>query len=180
MFLDPLAHKWLLVGEGLRLVLNKHSYTSVLIFTVGMPSGGDDEYWVNARVEDAEMHKFFLHVKIVFGNNEGSAFYRHVDAALSIKEIKDMIKRKKMAEAAADHPINLRVQIHAMCKLVGASIRDVQNGDGTPTEHAEQKYKEDDKTMKEVLAEYEPNPFLVGHELVDRNVYTKVVLRWST
>jgi len=145
----------------------------------GLDTDKEGEYWVTTRVGDAESHKFFLRVKILFGNNEDSVFYKHIDAALSIKEIKDMIKRKKMPKDAVDHPMNLRVQMQGMCKMVGAGIRDVQNGDGTPTVDAEEKYKQDDKTLKQALAECEHNQFLLGHELVDKNAKTMVVLHWG-
>ena len=141
----------------------------------------DRDYWSAALGVEAHVHQLFARVKIVFGNNDETAFYKHVDVALTIKELKDRIKRKKMVRTVIDYPINLRVQISPiMCKMVGAAIRNVQDGDGTPAVDAEEQQKMDDKTLQEVLASCPLRPYLVGHELVDQDAKQKNVLHWCT
>ena len=141
--------------------------------------GGD--YWSATMGLDAEVHQLFARVKIIFGNNDETAFYKHVDVSLTIKELKQRIKHKEMTSTAVDHPINLRVQIHPiMCKLVGAAICNVQNGDGTPAADMEEQQKMDDKTLQEVLASCPRRPYLIGHELVDQDCRQKIILHWST
>ena len=141
----------------------------------------DGDYWSAAMGVDAEVHQLFARVKIVFGNNDETAFYKHVDVSLTIKELKERIKRKKMTRTAVDYPINLRVQISPiMCKMVGAAIRNVQDGDGTPAVDAEEQQKMDDKTLQEVLASCPLRPYLVGHELVDQDAKQKIILHWCT
>jgi len=141
----------------------------------------DGDYWSAALGVDAPVHQLFARVKIVFGNNDETAFYKHVDVSITIKELKARIKRKKMARTAGDHPINLRVQISPiMCKMVGAAIRNVQNGDGTPAADVEEQQKMDDCTLQEALASCPRRPYLVGHELVDQDPMQKIILHWST
>jgi hypothetical protein len=151
--------------------------------------GGDDDrdddddgdYWSSALGVDAPVHQLFARVKVVFGNNDETAFYKHVDVSITIKELKARIKRKKMTRTAGDHPINLRVQISPiMCKMVGAAIRNVENGDGTPATDAEEQQKKDDCTLQQVLASCPRRPYLVGHELVDQNARQEIILHWCT
>ena len=141
----------------------------------------DGDYWSAALGMEAHVHQLFARVKIVFGNNDETAFYKHVDVALTIKELKDRIKRKKMVRTAVDYPINLRVQIGPiMCKMVGAAIRNVQNGDGTPAADVDKQLKMDEQTLQQVLASCPRRPYLVGHELVDQDCKQKIILHWST
>jgi len=152
--------------------------------TVEVQGGDDDDdgdYWSAALGVDAPVHQLFARVKIVFGNNDETAFYKHVDVSITIKELKARIKSKKMARTAGDHPINLRVQISPiMCKMVGAAICNVQNGDGTPAVDVEEQQKMDDSTLQEVLASCPRRPYLVGHELVDQDPMQKIILHWCT
>jgi len=139
------------------------------------------DYWTTAFGDETKAHQLFMRVKIVFGNNEDSAFYKHIDVSMSIKNVKDMIKRKKMHRVYAEHPINLRIEAPGFqCRMIGAAIRHVQNGDGSDTDDAVEQYKLDDVTLKDTMAQFNKIPLLVGHEFVDQNPTMPIVLHWCT
>ena len=139
------------------------------------------DYWTTSFGDDTETHQLFMRVKIVFGHNDDTVFHKHIDVAMSIKNVKDMIKRKKMHRLYADQPINLRITMPGLpCRMIGAAIRHVQNGDGSATEDADERYKMDDVTLKDAMALFQDGPLLVGHKLVDMDVNMPVVFHWST
>lgn len=153
-------------------------------------SDGDDSdfanedmgsYWATALGDDARVHQLFVFIKMIFENNAETAFYKHVDASMTIKDIKDMIKRKKLPRSVGEHPINVRMQISGRnCMPIGAKMQDLLNDDGSCTDDAKEQIKKDNKTLKDVMMEYDGACLLLGHEVVDKDVRMAVVFHWST
>ena len=138
----------------------------------------ETDYWTVQK----EGHKMLVHAKIIFANNAETAVSKYIDANMSIKDIKSRILTMRKSARKHDGPITLRVQIGGavQCRMLGIGISKVMNGDGSRTHDAFENEKQDDKSFKQVLAEFQPVPYLVGHDLVDQNENRSVTLHWTT
>lgn len=157
--------------------------------SLAIPGEGDADfanedmgtYWATALGDEARVHQLFVFIKIMCEENTESVFYKHVDASMTIKDIKDMIKRKKLPRSVGEYPVNLRMQISGRaCMTIGASIREVVNDDGSRTDDADEHAKKDNLTLKDEMMAYDGARLLLGHEVVDKDVRMAVVLNWST
>jgi len=139
------------------------------------------DYWATAFGNEARVHQLFVYVKVVFGDNADIAFYKHVDATMTIKDIKNMITRKNLHPSVAEHPLNMRMQISGGASMmIGADLHDVPHGDGPRTNEAKKHMGKDNQTLKDVMLAYDGARLLLGHEVVDKDVRMAVVLYWST
>jgi len=143
------------------------------------------DYWATALGGKARVHQLFVYVKVVFGDNEESAFYetafyKHIDATMTIKDIKNMIKGKKLHRSAGNHPLNLCMQISGgACMMIGCDNRNVSSDDGSRTDDTNEDMNKDNKTLKDVMLAYDGARLLLGHEVVDKDVRMAIVLYWS-
>jgi hypothetical protein len=141
-------------------------------------TASENDYWTVHK----EGHMMLVHAEIIFANNAETAVFKYIDANMTIKDIKRRILTMRKNARKYDGPISLRVQIGGVvqCRMLGIGISKVMNGDGSRTHDASENEKQDDKSFKQVLAEFQPVSYLVGHDLVDQNENRRVTLHWTT
>jgi hypothetical protein len=138
------------------------------------------DYWATALGDKARVHQLFVYVKVLLDNNEESAFYKHIDACMTINDIKNMIKGKKLHRCDGNLQLSLRMQISGgACVVIGDDNRDVVDDDALHAEDVKKDMDRDNQTLKEVMLAYDGARLLLGHEVVDKDVRMAIVLYWS-